>query len=109
MLSTETSLICFSVCRLVTNDCFLAVVQLFLKKFVYYRSLLQYTLYLKQAPDWILAEVNVLSKFSSVRMKLVCRQVMDQIFSRGINWEKVTKLTTGERLNFGIKFAEFIK
>jgi hypothetical protein len=67
------------------------------------------------APDWVLAEINVLSKFvhfllffffffysryeysclvnwhnfsssqSSVRMKLLCRQVLDQLFGRGIN------------------------
>lgn len=54
------------------------------------------------APDWILAEVNVLSKFSSVRMKLLCRQVVEHILTNAINWEKIQKLTTGSRLNFEI-------
>eukprot|EP00455_Lapot_gusevi_P053394 TRINITY_DN8318_c0_g1_i3.p1 TRINITY_DN8318_c0_g1~~TRINITY_DN8318_c0_g1_i3.p1 ORF type:complete len:209 (+),score=39.85 TRINITY_DN8318_c0_g1_i3:73-699(+) len=52
------------------------------------------------APDWILAEISVLSKFSSVRMKLLCRQVLEQLLGRSINWEKIQKLTTGQRLSF---------
>lgn len=36
-------------------------------------------------------------------MKLLCRQVMEQLFGRGINWDKVGKLTTCERLHFELR------
>jgi hypothetical protein len=39
----------------------------------------------QDAPDWILAEVSVLSKMSSVRMKLICRQIINQLLGIGIN------------------------
>lgn len=52
------------------------------------------------APDWILAEVSVLSKMSSVRLTLICRQVMAQLLGRGISYEKIDRLTTSKRLQF---------
>lgn len=51
-------------------------------------------------PDWVLSEINVLSKMSSVRMMLICRQIRNQLLGTGINYEKLNKLTTGKRLNF---------
>lgn len=96
------------------------------------------------APDWLLQEITVLSKMvcvhcftlldvsvcfiaiswiqSSVRVKLLCRQVLEQLYGREINvcsgssffmfqlivssfqHEKVRKLTRGKRLSFGIFF-----
>jgi len=52
------------------------------------------------APEWILAEVSVLSKMSSVRMKLLVRQVLLQLLGRGINYAKIKTLTTSARIQF---------
>lgn len=52
------------------------------------------------APEWILAEVSVLSKMSSVRMKLLVRQVLLQLLGRGINYAKIKTLTTSARIHF---------
>lgn len=54
----------------------------------------------QDAPDWILAEVSVLSKMSSVRMKLICRQVLNHLLGVGINYEKIQKLTQSDRIQF---------
>jgi hypothetical protein len=54
------------------------------------------------APEWILSEVSVLSKMSSVRMMLVCRHIVEQLLGKGISYEKIMKLTSGERLRFGM-------
>ncbi len=37
---------------------------------------------------------------SSVRIKLICKQILAQLLGNPINAEKLKKLTTGERLNF---------
>lgn len=50
------------------------------------------------APDWILAEVAILSKMSSVRMKLLCRQIISQVLGRTPQHDKITKLTTSTRI-----------
>jgi hypothetical protein len=67
------------------------------------------------APDWILAEVSILSKMvrvarnrrppppvadesraqSSVRMTLLCRQVMQQLLGNGINVRECTRIHRG--------------
>jgi len=52
------------------------------------------------APEWLLREISVLSRMSSIRMLLVCRQVIESLLGRNINYEKITKLTTGRRLHF---------
>jgi len=52
------------------------------------------------SPDWILQEVAILSKMSSVRMRLVVRQILQQLLGRGIDYEKIAKLTTSKRMNF---------
>jgi len=55
------------------------------------------------APDWILAEVSTLSKMSSVRLKLICRQVLNQLLGRGFSYEKVKTLILGvENLRFNL-------
>jgi len=50
------------------------------------------------APDWILAEITVLAKMSSVRMKLICRQILNQLLGIGINYDKLLKLTHSTRI-----------
>jgi len=45
------------------------------------------------APDWILAEITVLSKISSVRFKLLVGQVITSLLGQQIDYAKVAKLT----------------
>eukprot|EP00802_Teleaulax_amphioxeia_P029431 Tamp_31523.p1 GENE.Tamp_31523~~Tamp_31523.p1 ORF type:complete len:205 (-),score=48.90 Tamp_31523:63-677(-) len=45
------------------------------------------------APDWILAEISVLAKVSSVRMKLIVSQVINSIKGQAMDYAKVAKLT----------------
>jgi len=45
-------------------------------------------------PDWILAEISILSKLTSVKMKLLCTQVVKDILGEGIDYGKVAKLTS---------------
>ena len=45
------------------------------------------------APDWILAEIMVLAKISSVRMKLIVSQVINNIKGAAMDYAKVAKLT----------------
>jgi len=51
-------------------------------------------------PDWILQEVAVLSKMSSVRMMLILRQIKLVLLGKPVDYDKLKKLTTGPRLNF---------
>jgi len=51
-------------------------------------------------PDWVLTEISVLSKMSSVRMMLILRQIKLELLGTGVDYEKLRKLTTGPRLNF---------
>ncbi|XP_072349035.1 COMM domain-containing protein 4 isoform X2 [Scyliorhinus torazame] len=44
-------------------------------------------------PDWVLAEISTLAKISSVKMKLLCVQVMKELLGDGIDYEKIAKLT----------------
>eukprot|EP00744_Colponema_vietnamica_P003134 GILI01004844.1.p1 GENE.GILI01004844.1~~GILI01004844.1.p1 ORF type:complete len:183 (-),score=22.89 GILI01004844.1:33-581(-) len=48
----------------------------------------------QDAPDWILAEISVLSKISSIRMKLLCLQVLSHLCGGEMDMEKVKKLTS---------------
>ncbi|KAJ6227285.1 comm domain-containing protein [Anaeramoeba flamelloides] len=52
-------------------------------------------------PDWVLAEIITLSKLSSVRIKLLCVQVINEILSGSISYEKVYKLTSGGNFESG--------
>eukprot|EP00954_Amorphochlora_amoebiformis_P027630 1386690-Amorphochlora_amoeboformis.AAC.1 len=51
-------------------------------------------------PEWFFAETAVLAKISSVRTKLICRQILLKLTGKDINYEKLEKLTTSKRLNF---------
>lgn len=46
------------------------------------------------APDWLLAEIATLSKISSVRMKLIAKQVLLQMVGGAMDYEKVLRLLT---------------
>ena len=50
-------------------------------------------------PDWILAEISILSKISSVKMKLFCQQVMTELLGQQINYDKVQKFTADAKYN----------
>ncbi|XP_059496080.1 COMM domain-containing protein 4 [Stegostoma tigrinum] len=45
-------------------------------------------------PDWVLAEISTLAKISSVKVKLLCVQVLKDLLGDGIDYEKVAKLTS---------------
>ncbi|XP_033105873.1 COMM domain-containing protein 4-like [Anneissia japonica] len=45
-------------------------------------------------PDWVLAEISTLSKITSVKMKLLCTQVIKDMLGESIDYEKVYKLTS---------------
>eukprot|EP01137_Pigoraptor_chileana_P034229 Opistho-2@26465 len=44
-------------------------------------------------PDWVLAEISILSKMTSIKMKLLCGQVIEDIVGGHIDYDKVFKLT----------------
>ncbi|XP_072291036.1 COMM domain-containing protein 4 [Eucyclogobius newberryi] len=52
-------------------------------------------------PDWVLAEISTLAKLSSVKMKLLCAQVLKDLLGEGIDYDKVTKLTADAKFESG--------
>ncbi|XP_034969085.2 COMM domain-containing protein 4 [Zootoca vivipara] len=52
-------------------------------------------------PDWVLAEISTLAKISSVKLKLICAQVLKDLLGDGIDYEKVLKLTSDAKLESG--------
>eukprot|EP01031_Cornospumella_fuschlensis_P038480 gene38480-46772_t len=46
----------------------------------------------KDCPDWVLAEINTLSKLSSIRVKVLVSQVIQYCLEGELNYEKVLKL-----------------
>ena len=46
------------------------------------------------APDWLLAEIATLSRISSVRMKLIAKQVLLKMVTGSMDYEKVLRLLT---------------
>ncbi|XP_065184521.1 COMM domain-containing protein 4-like [Sycon ciliatum] len=44
-------------------------------------------------PDWVLAEISILSRITSIKMKLLCIQVIQDLLGKAIDYEKVFKLT----------------
>lgn len=45
-------------------------------------------------PDWVLAEISTLSKITSVKMRLLCSQVIKDLLGDCIDYDKVEKLTS---------------
>ncbi|KAK2103405.1 COMM domain-containing protein 4 [Saguinus oedipus] len=52
-------------------------------------------------PDWVLAEISMLAKMSSVKLRLLCSQVLKELLGQGIDYEKILKLTADT------KFGEY--
>nr|BAG57141.1 unnamed protein product [Homo sapiens] len=57
-------------------------------------------------PDWVLAEISTLAKMSSVKLRLLCSQVLKELLGQGIDYEKILKLTADAK--FGEYPAESI-
>lgn len=47
-----------------------------------------------EAPAWVLHEITTLSEISSVRLKLLVKQVLSQMLSGSLDYEKVLKFST---------------
>lgn len=45
-------------------------------------------------PDWVLAEISTLSRLTSIKVKLLCSQVVKEVLGDTIDYEKVHKLTS---------------
>jgi len=52
-------------------------------------------------PDWLLAEINILSKITSVKMKLLGVQVLRDMLGGGMDYDKVHKLTADAKFEAG--------
>ncbi|KAG9281020.1 COMM domain-containing protein 4 [Astyanax mexicanus] len=52
-------------------------------------------------PDWVLAEISTLARISSVKMKLLCVQVIKDLLDEDIDYEKVSKLTSDAKFESG--------
>ncbi|KAM8804640.1 COMM domain-containing protein 4 [Eudromia elegans] len=52
-------------------------------------------------PDWVLAEISTLAKISSVKLKLLCAQVLKDLLGEAIDYEKILKLTSDAKLESG--------
>ncbi|NXQ06904.1 COMD4 protein, partial [Vidua macroura] len=49
-------------------------------------------------PDWVLAEISTLAKISSVKLKLICAQVLRDLLGEAIEYDKILKLTSDAKL-----------
>ncbi|XP_064645377.1 COMM domain-containing protein 4-like [Lineus longissimus] len=52
-------------------------------------------------PDWVLAEIATLAKITSIKMKLLCAQVMKDLLGGKMDYEKVHKLTADAKFESG--------
>ncbi|NWR49718.1 COMD4 protein, partial [Regulus satrapa] len=52
-------------------------------------------------PDWVLAEISTLAKISSVKLKLICAQVLRDLLGEAIEYDKILKLTSDAKLESG--------
>ncbi|XP_052270898.1 COMM domain-containing protein 4-like isoform X2 [Dreissena polymorpha] len=52
-------------------------------------------------PDWVLAEISTLSKITSVKMKLLCVQVIKMLLGQDIDYNKVYKITADAKFEEG--------
>ncbi|XP_034032332.1 COMM domain-containing protein 4 [Thalassophryne amazonica] len=52
-------------------------------------------------PDWVLAEITTLAKISSVKMKILCIQVMKDLLGEGIDYDKISKITADAKFESG--------
>uniref|UniRef100_A0A6A7G9Y0 COMM domain-containing protein 4-like n=1 Tax=Hirondellea gigas TaxID=1518452 RepID=A0A6A7G9Y0_9CRUS len=59
-------------------------------------------------PDWLLQEIQILSRLSSVRMRLLCRHVLKTIYGEGTSHDKISMLTKGRHLHFSLSDVKAI-
>ncbi|BFZ25657.1 hypothetical protein BsWGS_28696 [Bradybaena similaris] len=52
-------------------------------------------------PDWVLAEINILSKITSVKIKLLAVQVLKDLLGQDLDYDKVQKLTSDAKFETG--------
>ncbi|KXJ06943.1 COMM domain-containing protein 4 [Exaiptasia diaphana] len=52
-------------------------------------------------PDWVLAEISTLSKITSIKMRLLCAQVIKNLLGAEIDYAKVEKLTSDAKYDVG--------
>lgn len=52
-------------------------------------------------PDWVLAEIATLSRITSIKMKMLCTHVTNDILGNPIDYEKVNKLTADAKYELG--------
>ncbi|XP_032127853.1 COMM domain-containing protein 4 isoform X3 [Sapajus apella] len=52
-------------------------------------------------PDWVLAEISTLAKMSSVKLRLLCSQVLKELLGQGIDYEKILKLMADTKFESG--------
>ncbi|KAG8440356.1 hypothetical protein GDO86_006199 [Hymenochirus boettgeri] len=52
-------------------------------------------------PDWVLAEISTLSKISSIKLKLICVQILKKLLGEKIDYEKIIKFTSDARFDSG--------
>ncbi|XP_046392728.1 COMM domain-containing protein 4 [Ischnura elegans] len=52
-------------------------------------------------PDWVLAEMNSLSRLTSVKMKLLCQEVVKSLAGAPLDYEAVKKLTADAKYDEG--------
>ncbi|XP_023052410.1 COMM domain-containing protein 4 isoform X2 [Piliocolobus tephrosceles] len=52
-------------------------------------------------PDWVLAEISTLAKMSSVKLRLLCSQILKELLGQGIDYEKILKLTADTKFESG--------
>lgn len=52
-------------------------------------------------PDWVLAEISTLSKITSIKMRLLCAQVIKNLLGDDIDYAKVEKLTSDAKYDLG--------
>ncbi|XP_012785144.2 COMM domain-containing protein 4 [Ochotona princeps] len=52
-------------------------------------------------PDWVLAEISTLAKLSSVKLRLLCGQVLKELLGQEIDYEKILKLTADAKFESG--------
>lgn len=52
-------------------------------------------------PDWVLAEINILARLTSVKMKLLVNQVVKGLLNEEIDFQKVEKLTSDAKFDIG--------
>ncbi|KAM6425883.1 COMM domain-containing protein 4 isoform 2-T2 [Liasis olivaceus] len=52
-------------------------------------------------PDWVLAEISTLAKISSVKLKLICVQVLKDVLGDDIDYDKILKLTSDAKFESG--------